>query len=206
KFDPKTKEFRSWGAPDFLKRNEARIAMVMPEQTHVDGKVWIGADNEYQVDMATGEWTEIDYRKMQPPGAKDHGSYGVAADSKNDFYGLELNADYIIKVDAKTLSPRTTRRRPRIPARGAAISTIRIACGLQRIAATESGCSTPRRRDFRSGSCPPPSRCPMTRSSTTAPMPGRAVWATIMCRGSMPRPERSSIICSRPKRTSVAWM
>jgi streptogramin lyase len=105
KFDPKTKEFRSWGAPDFLKRNEARIAMVMPEQTHVDGKVWIGADNEYQVDIATGEWTEIDYRKMQPPGAKDHGSYGVAADSKNNFYGLELNADYIIKVDSKNLIP-----------------------------------------------------------------------------------------------------
>jgi len=105
KFDPKTKEFRSWGAPDFLKRNEARIAMVMPEQTHVDGKVWIGAENEYQVDVATGEWTEIDYRKMQPPGAKDHGSYGVAADSKNNFYGLELNADYIIKVDSKNLIP-----------------------------------------------------------------------------------------------------
>ena len=105
KFDPKYQKFESWGAPDFLKRNDARIAMVMPEQTHVDGKVWIGADNEYQVDMATGEWTEIDYRKMQPPGAKDHGSYGVAADSKNNFYGLELNADYIIKVDSKNLIP-----------------------------------------------------------------------------------------------------
>src|SRR5436190_3724465 len=41
-------KFQAWGAPDFLKRNEARIAMVMPEQTHVDGKVWIGAENEYQ--------------------------------------------------------------------------------------------------------------------------------------------------------------
>ena len=105
KFDPKYEKFQSWGAPDFLKRNDARIAMVMPEQTHIDGKVWIGADNEYQVDMATGEWTEIDYRKMQPPGAKDHGSYGVAADSKNNFYGLELNADYIIRVDSKNLIP-----------------------------------------------------------------------------------------------------
>ncbi len=105
KFDPKTEKFVSWGAPDFLKRDDARIAMVMPEQTHLDGKVWIGAENEYQVDMATGEWTEIDYRKLQPPGAKDHGSYGVAADSKNNFYGLELNADFIIRVDAKNLVP-----------------------------------------------------------------------------------------------------
>ncbi|HEY7297627.1 MAG TPA: carboxypeptidase regulatory-like domain-containing protein [Xanthobacteraceae bacterium] len=105
KFDPKTEKFVSWGAPDFLKRNDARIAMVMPERTYLDGKVWIGADNEYQVDIATGEWTEIDYKKLQPPGARDHGSYGVAADSKNNFYGLELNADYIIRVDSKTLVP-----------------------------------------------------------------------------------------------------
>jgi streptogramin lyase len=105
KFDPKTEKFQSWGAPDFLKRNNARIAMVMPEQTHLDGKVWIGADDEYQVDIATGQWTKIDYLKMQPPGARDHGSYGVAADSQNNFYGLEVNADFIIRVDRNTVIP-----------------------------------------------------------------------------------------------------
>ena len=105
KFDPKTEKFQSWGSPDFLKRDEARIAMIMPQHTQVDGKVWIGGDFEYQVDIKTGKWTEIDYRKGQPAGAKDHGSYGVAADSNNNFYGLELNADNIIKVDAKTLIP-----------------------------------------------------------------------------------------------------
>ena len=105
KFDPKAEKFQSWGAPDFLKRNDARIAMVMPEQTHLDGKVWIGAEDEYQVDVATGQWTKIDYLKMQPPGARDHGSYGVAADSRNNFYGLEVNADFIIRVDGKTLIP-----------------------------------------------------------------------------------------------------
>jgi virginiamycin B lyase len=105
KFDPKAEKFQSWGAPDFLKRNDARIAMVMPEQTHLDGKVWIGAEDEYQVDVATGQWTKIDYLKMQPPGARDHGSYGVAADSQNNFYGLEVNADFIIRVDRKTMIP-----------------------------------------------------------------------------------------------------
>jgi virginiamycin B lyase len=105
KLDPKTEKFQSWGAPDFLKRNDARIAMVMPEQTHLDGKVWIGAEDEYQVDIATGQWTKIDYLKMQPPGARDHGSYGVAADSQNNFYGLEVNADFIIRVDRKTMIP-----------------------------------------------------------------------------------------------------
>jgi virginiamycin B lyase len=105
KFDPKTEKFQSWGSPTFLARDEARIAMVAPTQAHLDGKIWIGGDNEYQVDMATGQWTAIDYRKGQPAGAKDHGSYGVAADSHNNFYGMELNGDNIIKVDAKTLVP-----------------------------------------------------------------------------------------------------
>jgi virginiamycin B lyase len=105
RFNPKMERFESWSAPDFLERNDARIAMVMPEQTHLDGKVWIGAEDEYQVDIATGQWTKIDYLKLQPPGARDHGSYGVAADSQNNFYGLEVNADFIIRVDAKTLIP-----------------------------------------------------------------------------------------------------
>jgi hypothetical protein len=39
----------------------------------LDGKVWIGGDNEYQVDMATGKWTTVDYLKYSPLGAKDHG-------------------------------------------------------------------------------------------------------------------------------------
>jgi streptogramin lyase len=105
RFDPKTEKFQSWGAPDFMTRNESRIAMVTPGSSQVDGKVWIGGDYEYQFDIKTGQWSAIDYLKGQPPGAKDHGSYGVAADSKNNFYGMELNADNIIKVDPKTLVP-----------------------------------------------------------------------------------------------------
>jgi len=34
--------------------------------------------------------------------AKELSSYGVASDSKNNFYGMNLNGTYIIKVDAKT--------------------------------------------------------------------------------------------------------
>ncbi len=105
KFDTKSEKFQSWGSPTFLNRDEARIAMVAPEAMQVDGKVWIGGDFEYQVDIATGKWTTIDYLKGQPAGAKDHGSYGVAADSQNNFYGMELNSEYIIKIDAKTLIP-----------------------------------------------------------------------------------------------------
>ena len=49
------------GLADFKNRDEARIAMVMPINADVDGQVWIGGDNEYQVDVKTGEWKTVDY-------------------------------------------------------------------------------------------------------------------------------------------------
>ena len=104
KFDVKSKTFQTWGSPTYKERDEARIAMVMPINHDVDGQVWIGGDNEYQVDVKTGQWKAIDYST----GLKDHSilrelsSYGVASDSKNNFYGLNLNGTYIIRVDAKT--------------------------------------------------------------------------------------------------------
>ena len=104
KFDVKSKTFQTWGAPTFKERDEARIAMVMPINHDVDGQVWIGGDSEYQVDVKTGQWKAIDYAT----GLKDSSilrelsSYGVASDSKNNFYGLNLNGTYIIRVDAKT--------------------------------------------------------------------------------------------------------
>src|SRR5947207_4031706 len=104
KFDRKTKSFTTWGSPDFKNRDEARIAMVMPINSDVDGQVWIGGDNEYQVDVKTGEWKTVDYGVGVKDAAlvKQLSSYGVSSDSKNNFYGMNLNGTYIIKVDAKT--------------------------------------------------------------------------------------------------------
>ena len=104
KFDRKTKTFQTWGSPTFRDRDEARIAMVMPVNHQVDGQVWIGGDNEYQVDVNTGAWRTIDYSVGLKDStlAKELSSYGVASDSKNNFYGMNLNGTYIIKVDAKT--------------------------------------------------------------------------------------------------------
>ena len=104
KFDRRTKKFQTWGSPSFRDRDEARIAMVMPVNHHVDGHVWIGGDNEYQVDVKTGAWRTIDYSVGLEDSAlaKELSSYGVASDSKNNFYGMNLNGEYIIKVDAKT--------------------------------------------------------------------------------------------------------
>ena len=45
RFDRKTRRFQTWGSPTFRDRDEARIAMVMPANHHVDGQVWIGGDD-----------------------------------------------------------------------------------------------------------------------------------------------------------------
>ncbi len=108
KFDPKTEKFQTWDSPVDHDATEDRIAMVMPRFHHVDGKVWAGGPDEWQIDVRSGEWVAIDYLrdepKDSPAASRRHGSYGVVSDSKNNFYGLELGADYVIRVDAKTLS------------------------------------------------------------------------------------------------------
>jgi virginiamycin B lyase len=105
KFDRKTEKFQTWNAPQFMENNEARLAMVDARNFNLDGKVWIGGDNEYQLDVKTGEWYTVDYSKGLPkdgPRADRLSSYGVNSDSKNNFYGTNLNGQYIIRVDGKT--------------------------------------------------------------------------------------------------------
>ena len=105
KFDRKTEQFQTWNAPKFMENNEARLAMVDARNFNLDGKVWIGGDNEYQLDVKTGEWYTVDYSKGLPkdgPRSDRLSSYGVISDSKNNFYGTNLNGQYIIRVDGKT--------------------------------------------------------------------------------------------------------
>jgi virginiamycin B lyase len=108
RFDPNTEKFETWKSPKFGQGDGARTAMVTPTRLNVDGKVWVGADDEYQVDLKTGQWTAIDYKRDIPkdsPLAKlNFGSYGVAVDSKNNFYGLNLGGQFITRVDAKTMT------------------------------------------------------------------------------------------------------
>jgi virginiamycin B lyase len=107
KFDRKTEKFQVWSAPGFLENNEARLAMVDAVHFNQDGKVWIGGDNEYQLDLKTGEWHVIDYSRGLPKDvqlANRLSSYAVLSDSRNNFYGLNLNGKYIIRIDAKTLN------------------------------------------------------------------------------------------------------
>ncbi|TMA86759.1 MAG: hypothetical protein E6J74_31130 [Deltaproteobacteria bacterium] len=107
KFDRKTQKFQTWNAPKFMENNEARLAMVDPAHINLDGKVWIGGDDEYRLDVKSGEWYTVDYSRGLPkngPPADRLGSYGVISDSKNNFYGTNFGGQYIIRVDAKTLN------------------------------------------------------------------------------------------------------
>ncbi len=124
RFDPKTEKFQTWKSPKFAQGDAARTAMVTPGNVHVDGKVWVGADDEYQVDLKSGEWTAIDYKrdipKDSPLANRNFGSYGVASDSKNNFYGMNLGGEFITRVDAKTMkaTPFATPTRNSGPRRG----------------------------------------------------------------------------------------
>ena len=107
RFDPKTQEFKNWKIPTFGKGDAARTAMVTPVRVNVDGKVWVGGDDEYQVDLASDKWSTVDYAQGLPPDSPlaklNLGSYGVAVDSKNNFYGMNFGGTYITRVDAKTM-------------------------------------------------------------------------------------------------------
>ena len=124
RFDPKTEKFQTWKSPKFAQGDAARTAMVTPGNVHVDGKVWVGADEEYQVDLKSGEWKAIDYKrdipKDSPLANRNFGSYGVASDSKNNFYGMNLGGEFITRVDAKTMkaTPFPTPTRNSGPRRG----------------------------------------------------------------------------------------
>lgn len=108
KFDRETEEFEHWKSPLFDAGDDARTAMITPTRVNVDGKVWTGGVEEYQVDLNTGEWIAIDYTKGVPADrleeASQIGSYGVAVDSMNNFFGMELGGDHVTRVDAKTMN------------------------------------------------------------------------------------------------------
>jgi streptogramin lyase len=107
KFDRKTQKFQTWNAPKFMENDEARLAMVDPVHINLDGKVWIGGDDEYRLDVKSGEWYTVDYSRGLPkngPPADRLGSYGIISDSRNNFYGTNFSGQYIIRIDAKTLN------------------------------------------------------------------------------------------------------
>lgn len=107
RFDPNTEKFQTWTVPSELDTLIRRTVFLAPLNHFVDGKVWLGGghDRTSQIDIASGKWTIADEAKDMPEDAKSrrHGNYGLASDSKNNVYEMEIESEYITKVDAKTM-------------------------------------------------------------------------------------------------------
>ena len=104
KFDPKTEKFSMLPLPKDINTNAAQQAMVMPNSSDVDGKVWMNSvelPGVRRVDLATMTFeTFTPYRDI-PRGA-EHSVYGIKADSKNNLFFMDFSGDFIGRIDAKT--------------------------------------------------------------------------------------------------------
>ena len=120
RFDIKTGKFQFFRLPAELEGDAAQQTVVMPHQSHVDGKVWTnegGRQSVLRLDVASGRFERIDPFKSLPAGG-NHFPYGLVADAANNLYFMDFAGEALVRVDAKTarttLYPTPTpRSRPR---------------------------------------------------------------------------------------------
>jgi len=155
--------------------------MVSPQHSDIDGKVWTqnnGFAGVHRLDIASGKietWMPFkDARKGEP-----HNIYDVIPDSHNNAFFTDFRQGQIGRIDAKSGEGRA------IPDADASLGTAARqhgrtgpASGSANIAATGSGCSTRRRKSFRSGSSTRAGRRRMMSCSTRPSTPGPGRWLT----------------------------
>jgi streptogramin lyase len=120
RFNVKDSTFKVFPLPADLNNSEAQQSMVMPRQSHVDGKVWtteIGRQVILRLDIASGKYELIDPFKYMPEGT-NHSPYGLTADEQNNLFLMDFGDEVIARMDAKTLQTTiyptpTPRSRPR---------------------------------------------------------------------------------------------
>jgi len=104
KFDPKTEKFTMLPLPKDINNNSSQQAMVMPNSSDVDGKVWmnsVGIPGVHRVDLASMKFeTFVPYKDI--PRGQDHSVYGIKADSKNNLFFMDFSGDFIGRIDAKS--------------------------------------------------------------------------------------------------------
>ena len=104
RLDPKTEKIETWVFPHW-DVGDARVTMVDPSASSVDGITWVNAYKggeralSYRVDLKTGQWTPVTH----PPGSPPTNAYDIVADSHNNMYGMSIGNDNIWKTDAQTL-------------------------------------------------------------------------------------------------------
>jgi streptogramin lyase len=104
KFDPKTEQFTMIPLPKDINNNASQQAMVMPNSSDVDGKVWmnsVGIPGVHRVDLASMKFdTFVPYKDLAR--GQEHSVYGIKADSQNNLFFFDFSADLVGKIDAKS--------------------------------------------------------------------------------------------------------
>ena len=109
RFDRKTKTFKTWPIAKHLDSDAKRTTFLAPLGHHVDGKIWVGGgmNGQQRLDLQSGTWELLDEKRDMPAAVaaamRPHGIYDIVNDSMNNLYELDIQSEYIIKVDAKTL-------------------------------------------------------------------------------------------------------
>src|SRR4029453_7105884 len=104
KFDRQAEKIQTFGLPPEINNNGSQQAMVMPLQSHVDGKDWmnsVGITGMHRLDLASGKFETFEPYKTMPK-TPEHSVYGIKADSKNNLFFLDFSGDFVGKVDAKS--------------------------------------------------------------------------------------------------------
>src|SRR5579883_283486 len=103
KFDPKTEQFTMIPLPADINNKAAQQAMVMPDSSDVDGKVWMNAveiSGVHRLDLASMKFeTFAPYKDLAH--AQGHSVYGIKADSHNNLFFFDFSADLVGRIDAK---------------------------------------------------------------------------------------------------------
>jgi streptogramin lyase len=106
KFDTRTRTFRHYPLPPDLDSDTAQQSMVMPRQSHVDGKVWtndVFTHSILRLDLATGAYEHVDpFQGIPIGGNRQHSPYGMAADKDNNLYFMDFGDESVGRVDARS--------------------------------------------------------------------------------------------------------
>jgi streptogramin lyase len=124
KFDRKTEKFQVFQLPPELNKDYRELTFVSPQNSHVDGKVWVndsGSYNQLRLDIATGTWEEFESNPMPRPNM-----YQITSDKQNNGWALMMGREDIVRIDAKTgkytyfktPTPRSAPRRGMLDANG----------------------------------------------------------------------------------------
>jgi streptogramin lyase len=104
KFDIKTEKFTLFPIPAEINNPAMQQAMVMPDSSQVDGKIWmnsVGIPGVHRMELASHKFETFAPFKDFPKG-QEHSVYGIKADSKNNLFFMDFSSDQIGRIDAKS--------------------------------------------------------------------------------------------------------